>query len=592
MVCQECNSLLCQFEVFKQTVRENNCFVDANENLTKVKLFLEENENEEVSCLRYNKCLTLVPNSKRSFIETLKNWQPHILLDKISEPPPAKIKKPNPEENLEPEPDVEKESSIEDDMTQITTEEALEIEVIDDNLSIKYKDEEILENDEDNSQDELTEEEWLKMEMEGSEIVLTEDGEMESWVCNHCDPPERYFDSNDFRNHLLSIHLHCEQIVYEDGEVNEEFELSSQETDSYQIQEQISKLIVARKVKKIFDCPNCEFSTEDRDNFRHHEKIHFDKKLFLSSRFEKMFCIDCSYQFTSHAHYQAHVNGHQLYEIVSKYASHPICELCNLMFCDESYAAIHQDQHDSQEELVDQIIPAEGFFLKLGHYRPDEVDEPENVEQEYVVKCGHCNKKFQDEESCRLHQLIFHTRILKCPLENRIFKGNQAFSIHMRNNHPELFGEIKFPCSVCKLEFDTLYEKLSHMKTCDKKKYQCTHCDKKFSQKCYLKSHLQRISGQTSVVCEICQKVCRDKGDYQIHFRSHSNLKPFKCSICPKAYKTSSARAAHIEIHMEKGFNCSVCDAKFKARRTLQKHVKVKHHQKRTAKNEEELDAG
>lgn len=98
-----------------------------------------------------------------------------------------------------------------------------------------------------------------------------------------------------------------------------------------------------------------------------------------------------------------------------------------------------------------------------------------------------------------------------------------------------------------------------------------------FLLQCYLMTHLRQVNGQANVVCEHCNKVCRDKGDYQIHLRSHSDVKPFHCSICPKAYKTSSARAAHLETHQESGFDCMYCATKFKSRRTLQKHCKVKH---------------
>lgn len=478
--------------------------MDANDNLSKVKLFLEENENEEVFCLRYNKCLTLVPNSKRSFIENFKNWQPQVALEKLvlKEPPLKKRKLANQKE--EP---------------QLEFEGALEIEVISD---VQDSKEELAEEAytivEESLQDEMTEEEWLKTEMLNSELIETEDGgEMESWVCSHCVPSERYLDQNEFRQHLLSIHLNCEQIVYDEGEASEDCEASLQD-DISQVDNSLSiSLNESQKevaLSDLYHCLSCSFTTFERSDFKLHEKTHFDKRLFNTSRFEKLFCIDCSYQFTSAAHFNAHINGHQLFEIVAKHAQFPICGSCNFMFCDEVSLDIHEEHHDFNKEA----IPAEGFFLKFGHHRPDQTEEPETLD-ERALKCGHCLKKFHDEESCRLHQFIFHITILKCPFEFRVFNGNQAFSIHMKNNHPELFGFAKFQCSVCKVEFDTLYEKLKHMKTCDKKKFQCSHCDKKFSQKCYLMTHLRQISGQTSVVCDICQKVCRDKGDYQIHYR-------------------------------------------------------------------------
>lgn len=490
---------------------KESSFLVVNENLAKVKIFLEENDTEEVSCLRYNKCLTLVPNSKRSFMETFKNWQPHVVLEKVQEhfTPQSALKKRKLSKSISTDNLSQKDEAFEE-------EEFLKIEVFDDSGQKLENSEGFQEIDEDCLKQELTEEEWIQAEIGKCELVETEEGEVESWVCLHCEQSERYYDPNEFRDHLMSIHLNCEQIIYDEGEVIEDFEITSQEEEAHQTDDETVHLYVKEADKSIYSCSKCSFTTSDRNDFKMHEKTHFDKRLFRTSRFEKLFCIDCSYQFTSHAHYQAHINGHLLYDIIAKHAEYPICESCNVMFCDASFAQQHEDQHDIGE--LAEPIPSEGFFLKLGHYRPEVVDETE-VLNEQALKCGHCLKKFHDEESCRLHQLIFHITVLKCPIESRIFNGNQAFSIHMRNNHPELFGETKFPCSVCKQEFDTLYDKLKHMKTCDKKKFQCGHCDKKFSQKCYLNTHMRQISGQTSVTCGICEKVCRDKGDYEIHYR-------------------------------------------------------------------------
>lgn len=507
MTCEDCKNLLIQFHVFKNQVAKSSLLIDdLNSNLKKVTIFLDENENEEVTCVRYNKCLTLVPESKRTFMEIFKHWQPHVLLEKLEELPAPrkrmKMTKSEPAESFN------------------VNEESLEIEVI----ACETKSESIVEAfelAEESQQDGMTENEWLEMEIGNSEIVETEDGEVESWLCTHCDPYERFLDSTDFRNHLTSMHLDFEQVIYEEDEVVEEFESNSQSEliISHEDDQIISQAPVERElvVPDYYHCSNCSFTTENRDQFKMHQKTHVDQRQFQTTRFERLFCVDCCYQFTTQAHYQAHVNGHQLYEIVAKNAFYPICEQCNMMFCEESFANFHQEKHELGA-LIEDPIPAEGVFLKFGHHRPETEIENDSLGHD-ALKCGHCLKKFPDEESCRLHQLIFHITILKCPIESRVFNGNQAFSIHLKNNHPELFGDVKFLCSVCKMQFDTLYEKLRHMKNCDKKKFQCNHCDKKFSQKCYLMTHLRQISGQASVVCEVCQKVCRDKGDYQIHFR-------------------------------------------------------------------------
>lgn len=467
-------------------------------------MFLDENEDEEVFCLRYNKCLTLVPESKRSFMEIFKHWQPHVVLETIAERP-STIEPPKKRMKLESE---EAEGTIESIVIVQSFEEHSEKEP--------------------NSEEgmtEMEEEEWLQFEITNSEIVETTEGETVGWVCKHCVHDEKFCDEEEFRNHLTSVHLSSDPGVIEEEDIDYRLDSESAVDVKYFVDEhQVSTEGCSTKnnVSTALSCAICSYSTMNPEAFRLHGKKHLNlnvnQKLFKSARFEKLFCIECSYQFSSQAHYQAHINGHQIYEIVAKHSTFPVCELCNMMFCDDSLATVHHNKHEVGA-TVEEAIPCQGHFLKYGHQRDTGEEFFEDPRDDNALKCGHCLKKFRDEESCRLHQLIFHVTELKCPIESRVFNGNQAFNIHLRNNHPELFGDVKFACSVCKEEFPTLYDKLKHMKTCDKKKFQCSHCDKKFSQKCYLMTHLKQISGQASVTCEICQKVCRDKGDYQIHFR-------------------------------------------------------------------------
>lgn len=475
--------------MFKENAKKNSFFREIN-CISQALNFVEEND-EEVFCTRYNKCLTLVPHSRRKFSEVFQQWQPQVIMEKIEDLP----------EKILSEPPIKKQKHEEKPEIYPVTFTVNEVLDVADRISIVQEETE-------ESNEGMSEKEWVRSEIENSELIETDTGS--EWLCKYCEPgPISFTNLQDFRNHLLSTHLSYEQFsmieVSPDDEeiIEEDYEVDNVEQSDYD-----DKSVISLKETEMKET---EPKSRTRPSF---------SKIIKSPRFEKLVCIDCDYQFTSQAHFQAHLNGHHLYEIVSKYSNFPICSICNTMFCDENFESLHQQRHDNSE-LVNEPMPAEGCFLKLGHRRSQNVTETSNeFEIMGIISCGHCLKKFNDEESCRLHQLIFHVTVLKCPIENRLFKGNQAFTIHLKNNHPELFGdEVKFLCSVCKAEFETLFDKLRHMKICDMKKYACNHCDKKFSHKCYLTSHMRQVSGQSSVVCEICEKVCRDKGDYEIHKR-------------------------------------------------------------------------
>lgn len=444
-----------------------------------MKIFLEENESEGVTCIRYNKCLSLVPQSKVAFMETFKHWQPHIVLDKICD-------LPQPRKRLK----------VEGEDCEYAAVEVESIEAPHGSFDI-----------EEPQPDNLTEEEWIRLEIVNSE-VMSENSKV--WDCQNCDPVLRYSSESEFRNHLQSFHLNFEEEMLEESEM---FEMSD---NIEAIEEQIDDTF--NESQNFYQCKHCTFESAEKNEFKMHQLTHLDQKSFQSSRFEKLFCSNCCFQFTTQAHYQSHMNGHQLYEIVAKHSVYPTCTSCSVMFIDDKFLNMHLDKHDKGSEANEPLL-SEGNFLKLGLHRPD-LEQLDTTLATDGLKCGHCTKRFNDEELCKLHQLIFHVTTLTCPIENRIFNGNQAFSIHMRNNHPELFGdEVKFRCSVCKKQFENLYDKLKHMKTCDEKKFQCTHCDKKFSQKCYLNTHLRQISGESSISCQVCGKICLNKGDFQIHFR-------------------------------------------------------------------------
>lgn len=58
------------------------------------------------------------------------------------------------------------------------------------------------------------------------------------------------------------------------------------------------------------------------------------------------------------------------------------------------------------------------------------------------------------------------------------------------------------------------------------------------------------IKGKT-LNCSYCDKKFAQNGELKIHERSHTGERPFVCTICGNAYKTSSMRAAHMDAHIQ-----------------------------------------
>jgi len=177
--------------------------------------------------------------------------------------------------------------------------------------------------------------------------------------------------------------------------------------------------------------------------------------------------------------------------------------------------------------------------------------------------------------------LMVHSSAFVCPIDKREFSGFKSVSLfahHLRNKHSELFPELKFACTFCKMEFPSIYNKLSHMKSCSSKKFGCDHCDKKFFRKVDLKAHIRFVSGELFFSCKVCSKRCETMSDLKIHIRSHTKEKPFDCSICTKKFRTLAGRSAHLENHVANViYNCH-CGKSFKQRVMYRRHMKAHHH--------------
>ena len=67
--------------------------------------------------------------------------------------------------------------------------------------------------------------------------------------------------------------------------------------------------------------------------------------------------------------------------------------------------------------------------------------------------------------------------------------------------------------------------------------FSCLKCDKKFTQKRYLKRHQKTHTGEKIFGCSKCTKKFTQSGDLKRHEeRIHNGEKPYSCTDCDKKF--------------------------------------------------------
>lgn len=346
--------------------------------------------------------------------------------------------------------------------------------------------------------------EWMKKEISQSAFLFeTSFGNKVQYSCSKCSF-KSFASENSFRVHLKT-HLdnEQEQEILEGGEQVVIKEISSEEQSiieqklwiSHQLASQKELIATKDGIKAQWTCSLCKFSSLNRGRFRCHlQKIHSNIVWRGPSKYS---CYECHLRFDGENHLEVHKNCHRIFEVLAPYAQYPECECCKMFFATISDLEFHHERHNSSPDALRQPILAEGVVHRNGETFSNEDEDRLEIHDADAPTCGHCLVKFASEVDCKNHLMLFHVSTFTCPFDSRVFDGIPTLSLgnHLRQCHPDIFPELEISCKLCKMQFETVYEKLAHMKKCDSKLFQCDHCDKTFGKKTDLLHHLKVAIG-------------------------------------------------------------------------------------------------
>ncbi|XP_058830050.1 zinc finger protein 699-like [Topomyia yanbarensis] len=265
---------------------------------------------------------------------------------------------------------------------------------------------------------------------------------------------------------------------------------------------------------------------------------------------EKISCTICGKTVKGRARYLRHVHLHDASSNVTGFFTYHTCIVCSMMFTQKDQFIEHIQFSEHQQ--------CDGPLLK-------------DCELPYI--CGVCSVEHHSTDRMKQH-LLSHLKSFPCPFEGCgcEYSSSARLSIHITNKHIEYES---YMCRHCGSDdFDSMAELQQHLRLkCTEKKYQCSHCEKKFLTSRSLAQHLKCLEKKHH--CLECGKAFAQPGELTLHQRTHNGERPFQCTVCGNRYRTASLRTAHMDSHIDgKTFECLLCGKKLQSRTCYRNHVR------------------
>ncbi|CAK1603102.1 unnamed protein product [Parnassius mnemosyne] len=112
-------------------------------------------------------------------------------------------------------------------------------------------------------------------------------------------------------------------------------------------------------------------------------------------------------------------------------------------------------------------------------------------------------------------------------------------------------------------------------------KHRCRYCGKVFGSDSALQIHIRSHTGERPFKCNVlCHRVLSCKSALQMHYRTHTGERPFRCKLCGRAFTTKGNLKTHMGVHRIKPpsqmlHQCPVCHKKFSDPTILHHHIRL-----------------
>lgn len=135
-------------------------------------------------------------------------------------------------------------------------------------------------------------------------------------------------------------------------------------------------------------------------------------------------------------------------------------------------------------------------------------------------------------------------------------------------------GLKRWKCRMCEKSYTSKYNLVTHiLGHSGVKPHECLHCGKLFKQPSHLQTHLLTHQGTRPHKCTVCKKAFTQTSHLKRHMLQHSDIKPYSCRFCGRGFAYPSELRTHEAKH-ENGrcHICTQCTMEFPTYAHLRRH--------------------
>lgn len=142
---------------------------------------------------------------------------------------------------------------------------------------------------------------------------------------------------------------------------------------------------------------------------------------------------------------------------------------------------------------------------------------------------------------------------------------------------------VQYQCSECEKSFTDGLLLITHLEAhgreeLDKKRNTCTKCQQVCKSQGHLERHMKTHGSDEEISCPNCPAVFYTLSDFEIHKTSHDLNRPFCCKLCNLRFWRRPSLCQHYrEDHPDDVFTCHFCTKTYSSKKSLARHEKKWH---------------